>query len=310
MDIHHQSRHGRSRSRHRPVLADDDYLVVPSQNFLRVRSQSQTRPRARSVGNYPSEVRQEAAYITGRVEARGRMGEAHHGATRDWTIVDVPPGTKRLRMDGVGGGAAEVTWQRYNGVRRARFIPNAEPTADSRIVNGPGGRDSRDRLSVQIYDRNRQIEVEKIKDRRARPPMPQQDVWTEITRDLVSRHALERRGYPYEATEYFFYVMEYLSQVCIPFLSLLRKNCSRAIHRSKSTISLTSPNVFAAAVPSTLIAISKTTCTSDDTATGITLLVTLVSRVSVWLNANVKLSSTASDLSITRNQLKKKECDG
>jgi hypothetical protein len=49
---------------------------------------------------------------------RAFMGEGYNGATRDWAIVDVPPGANRAKMDGIGGASQEITWQRQNGVRR------------------------------------------------------------------------------------------------------------------------------------------------------------------------------------------------
>ncbi|PWW78937.1 hypothetical protein C7212DRAFT_341555 [Tuber magnatum] len=36
------------------------------------------------------------------------------------------------------------------------------------------------------------------------------ELWTEITKDLVTREAIEDCGYPYEETEYFYYIFEYL----------------------------------------------------------------------------------------------------
>jgi hypothetical protein len=223
VDVH---KHERSHSRRRQPAPDDDYFLVPRNDrndLLRVQSHSHSHRRARSAGPFPSEVRQEAAAITDHINARGRMGEA----TRDWTLVDVPPGTERLRMQGAGGGGAEVTWQRYNGVRRAKFIPSTDSAHDGLpLEHETTPRDSRDRLSIQIHDRDRQVEVEKYKDRRVvRPATPQPEMWTEITRDLVSRRALDRRGYTYEATKYFFYVMDYLSQVsCFPYSFTPRKS--------------------------------------------------------------------------------------
>lgn len=38
-------------------------------------------------------------------------------------------------------------------------------------------------------------------------------MWTEITKDLVSRVAMRKMGYPYEETQWFYYIMEYLSYV-------------------------------------------------------------------------------------------------
>jgi len=36
------------------------------------------------------------------------------------------------------------------------------------------------------------------------------ELWTEITKDLVSREAIEYCGYQYEETEFFYYIFEYL----------------------------------------------------------------------------------------------------
>jgi len=118
---------------------------------------------------------------------RAYVGEAHNGATKDWAIVDVPPGTERVRMNGAGGSSQDVTWQRYNGVRRAKFI------AGGREFETPFG----------------------VPDRRPSPgpaaPRPRaSDMWTEITKDLVIKEAIERCGYNYEETDFFFYVMDYL----------------------------------------------------------------------------------------------------
>lgn len=38
-------------------------------------------------------------------------------------------------------------------------------------------------------------------------------MWTEITKDLVSKEAIEYAGFRYEETGEFFYVMEYLRYV-------------------------------------------------------------------------------------------------
>lgn len=39
------------------------------------------------------------------------------------------------------------------------------------------------------------------------------DMWTEITKDLVIREAIDSMGYSCEETDDFFYVMEYLRYV-------------------------------------------------------------------------------------------------
>jgi hypothetical protein len=43
-------------------------------------------------------------------------------------------------------------------------------------------------------------------------PRPE-DLWTEITKDLVVREAIEEFGYDLEETKYFYYVMQYLRYV-------------------------------------------------------------------------------------------------
>lgn len=39
------------------------------------------------------------------------------------------------------------------------------------------------------------------------------ELWTEITKDLVKKEAIETMGYQYEETDEFFYVMDYLRYV-------------------------------------------------------------------------------------------------
>ncbi|KAI0384331.1 hypothetical protein F5Y04DRAFT_277702 [Hypomontagnella monticulosa] len=224
----------RSRSRPRPrrqptYYDDDDLLIERDREIVRV-SDGIGRRRAHSAAPPPRpDYEEEAEYITDKIDARGRMGEAWGGATKDWTIVDVPPGTERVRMDGAGGAAAEVNWQRYSGVRRSKFIPEREGTPEPTVVREtvvrerePSRERERERLSIQVYDkrdksRDRDVEVEEIQDRRITirnddraAPRKRSDMWTEITKDLVVREAIERMGYEYEETEYFFYVMQYL----------------------------------------------------------------------------------------------------
>lgn len=293
VDIHRERSISRSRSRHRP--APVPVVVVPPENRRRrdqrydhedeeidvhvhrhSRSRSRVgggavevrrgRSRTRSAHRRDTEVDEESAYITGRIDARGEHGEARHGATRDWTIVDVPPGTQRVRMDGAGGGAAEVTWNRYAGVRRSRFLPDGDNAgalvaastaatagtelvvqqhrrrASSTAAIGARGREimaparaSGDRLKVEVHDRHRTsgggehehdltVGVETSNAVALRPVggtpganggvmRRKEEVWTEITKDLVEREALERLRYTFEDSEFFFYVMEYLSYV-------------------------------------------------------------------------------------------------
>ncbi|XXH03120.1 hypothetical protein Hte_009513 [Hypoxylon texense] len=268
VDIHSRSRSrpaARSRSRPRPrrqpTYYDEDDLIIERDRDT-VRVSEGTRRRAHSAAPpqhhhrvASTDYEDEAEYITGKIDARGRMGEAYHGATKDWTIVDVPPGTERVKMDGVGGGGAEVTWQRYSGVRRSKFVPEREDTPVSVVESLPPpapvpirerepSRD-RERLSIQVYDsrdksRDREVEVEEIQDRRisirdgdrgAPPPRKRNEMWTEITKDLVTREAIERMGYEYEETEWFFYVMQYLRYEDVLELTNLSEDIRR--HRKR-----------------------------------------------------------------------------
>ncbi|KAF6805380.1 hypothetical protein CSOJ01_09526 [Colletotrichum sojae] len=213
IDIHRSSSRHRSPSRERRSPAYQDRDLVVSTDRLRIddRHYQGSRRRAHSAAAR-TPVDEEAEYITSKIDQRGKMGEAWGGATKDWTIVDVPPGTERVQMDGVGGGSAEVTWQRYNGVRRSKFIPERDgaPISTPAPIPQPSPRDSRDRLSVQVYDRETEIDIEKTKERRGRPSQKRNEMWTEITKDLVLRDAIIERGYDFEETEYFFYIMQYL----------------------------------------------------------------------------------------------------
>lgn len=165
---------------------------------------NRVRRRAHSAAPLPARdpMREEAEYFSSQIDARGRHGEAYHGVTRDWTLIDVPPGTERVTMDGAGGASTETTWQGYSGVRRTKFIPerDAQPS--------PEPRSSRDRLSIHLSggDRDKRVSL--------RPKEPVLETWTEITRDLVNKEAIRRMGYPYEKRGRFFYIMQYLHRVC------------------------------------------------------------------------------------------------
>ena len=179
----------------------DDEIIYERKTTREDRDDRDERPRrGRSVGDVGQRqprsgnddaVAAEAEYYNRRMKERGYIGEAYNGATRDWTIVDVPPGTQRVTMDSVGGASEEITWQRYNGVRRSNFIPERE-------------------REVELYDHSRE-------ERPSRRYVAERDrhsgMWTEITKDLVVREALEELGYEFDETEFFFYVMDYLRYV-------------------------------------------------------------------------------------------------
>ncbi|KAL9034030.1 MAG: hypothetical protein Q9214_007232, partial [Letrouitia sp. 1 TL-2023] len=101
------------------------------------------------------DIAEEADYYNSRANERAYVGEGYNGHTRDWAIVDVPPGTKRVQMEGVGGAKEEVTWQRYNGVRRSKFIAEDEEYRGGGELMAP--------RDVEGLDRGRRFVAEKDK---------------------------------------------------------------------------------------------------------------------------------------------------
>lgn len=153
-------------------------------NIELTRSRSVSAPRRR----HDDEIASEAEYYNRKALERGYVGEGHNGATRDWGLVDIPPGTRRVQMDGLGGARQDITWQQYNGSRRSKFY-----TADEEYTTdfGPGP----------------------IPERKEEKRKVTKDMWTEVTKDLVIKEAIDEMGYQYEDSEHFFYVMEYLKYV-------------------------------------------------------------------------------------------------
>ncbi|KAI9676084.1 MAG: hypothetical protein M1817_000827 [Caeruleum heppii] len=178
------------RHREGPGYHEDEIILERDSKSRKARDDRMVRRRSLSEHRGPSrsdldlDIASEAEYYNRRTGDRAVMGEGYNGVTRDWAIVDVPPGTERVIMDGVGGASQEVTWQRYNGVRRSKFVAEND-IYDERDDSGAGMR--------QLAHRN-----------------GFEEMWTEITKDLVVREALEELGYDFEETEYFFYVIEYL----------------------------------------------------------------------------------------------------
>ena len=83
----------------------------------------------------------------------------------------------------------------FDGVRRSERVEEEE-SRELTVV---------DTRSAEI---GRRFEAEKSKKDR---------MWTEITKDLVSLEAIKERGYEYEETEKYYYVMEYLRYVRLQF---------------------------------------------------------------------------------------------
>ncbi|KAM3503476.1 hypothetical protein MY11210_008704 [Beauveria gryllotalpidicola] len=253
LDKHHtdvdirKTTHSRSRSRSRHHHYHDDDVAIydggaGDATRLRIDSGGGRPRRARSMMGRPSD---EADYITGRIDARGRMGEARGGATRRWELMDVPPGTERVRMDGAGGGRTETTWSRYGGERRTKFLEDggggAAPApilknATTTTAREEGASSRERRLSVAVVDRDTEIDIEQRRTRRhrsrSRPKVvAPRDTWTEVSRSLVSREAIERLGYPYEESKHYFYIMMFLPSDAVSELMDLSEDIRRARRR-------------------------------------------------------------------------------
>lgn len=151
------------------------------------------------------DIAEEADYYNSRAAERSYLGEGYHGANKDWAIVDVPPGTKRVEMEGIGGAKAEITWQRYNGVRRSKFM------AEDDAVEYRGGGELMAPREREEMHQGRRFVSEKD---------PKEKMWTEITKDLVTEEAIKSLGYDFEETEFFYYVMSYLRYVSLSDFSL------------------------------------------------------------------------------------------
>lgn len=84
---------------------------------------------------------------------------------------------------------------RNGGDQRIRYFPEEDDSSEEEMDDGKVGR--------------RYIGM---KEQRKR-------LWTEITKDLVVREAIERAGYEYEETDYFYYIFSYLHYVRPPLLT-------------------------------------------------------------------------------------------
>ncbi|KAF2159400.1 hypothetical protein M409DRAFT_30150 [Zasmidium cellare ATCC 36951] len=160
---------------------------------------------------YDDEMLAEADYYNRKIASRAYPGEAWNGATKDWGLVDIPPGTERVRMDGIGGGAQEVSWDRYSGQRRGKFI------SGDRIYEadyGNGYHSPPPLPPARPPPREVREEKEEIKITHTRTnedkPKKRDKMWTEVTKDLVIKEAIDEQGYDYEETDDHFYIIEYL----------------------------------------------------------------------------------------------------
>jgi hypothetical protein len=105
-----------------------------------------------------------------------------------------PRRSRRPMRDEHDGPGRDTMGHRHSRERRPRF-----PSSDRRH-------------SEDDMDRRGQIGRRYVGPRERR-----ERLWTEITKDLVVREAIERAGYEFEETELFYYIFEYLQYVCSSF---------------------------------------------------------------------------------------------
>lgn len=114
---------------------------------------------------------------------------SHDSATDDWAIVDAPPRPRRATRDELDGPSRELRRHHHG---RERPIPAGEGILSGDEVEPGRGEVGR-----------RYVGAQNPKDR----------LWTEITKDLVVKEAIERSGYEFEETEFFYYIFDYLQYV-------------------------------------------------------------------------------------------------
>lgn len=110
---------------------------------------------------------------------RSLVDDSPKEVTEEWSVVHTPSKTEALEMTG------------------ALDIVEVAPKGSS----GP------------------EIEVEeeeiKVKPKVKGSKEQRDERWTEITKDLVVREAIEQLGYEFEETRMFYYIFSYLDSVCI-----------------------------------------------------------------------------------------------
>ncbi len=193
----------KERERNQQIARREDYSS--SSTDLRRSVSTNARNRARFEDD---DVSREADYYNRRVSGRGYPGEAWNGATRDWGVADIPPGTERVAMDGVGGGRQEITWDRYNGERHGKFVTN------DRVYDGGYGNGSPAPIRPPPRDDYREstFSETRIESQTSRGHNRDRK-WTEISKELVIEEAIKECGYEYEESDRYFYVMQYLRYV-------------------------------------------------------------------------------------------------
>lgn len=163
-----------------------------------------------------------------------RHGHASHGGHRH-----------RNSSSGGGIGASGSRFARSDidlnldsSFRSRRGSVYDERESEYAIIDVPAGTR---RVTVDMARESRESEVNWRRDNGVRRSRGLgNELWTEITKDLITREAVEDCGYQYEETDLFYYIFEYLSREQISELIELTAD----IRRRKLSTSNTKTPVF------------------------------------------------------------------
>lgn len=113
-------------------------------------------------------------------------------------------------------GRSQDNRSRYRSKSRRRRSSSHHEKSRSRSHSRERNENSNQNVEVSLVQYN-QPQNQNNDRRMMIPPAPPQpkpkELWTEITKDLVSKEAIEYMGYEFEETAEFFYVMNYLEYV-------------------------------------------------------------------------------------------------
>lgn len=94
------------------------------------------------------EILEEAEYYNNRALKRSQPGEAYLGVLKNWSLVDLPPGTRLVTLQGAGGAVQKISWHKYNGCRSIKFIPPPTDPAGGLETGRPDRRIGQDQSEL------------------------------------------------------------------------------------------------------------------------------------------------------------------
>lgn len=148
--------------------------------------------------------------------------------------------TSRHRNSSGGGGGAsrfarsDIDLNLDSSFRSRRGSVYDERESEYAIIDVPAGTR---RVTVDMAREARDSEVNWRRDNGVRRSRGLgNELWTEITKDLITREAIEDCGYQYEETDLFYYIFEYLSRENISELIELTADIRRGKLPAKTPV--------------------------------------------------------------------------